>query len=335
MSGLLSPRPALWWRREGRAVRCLLCPHLCLLEEEERGFCGVRLHKTGGGLVSLNDEVLLAMAVDAVEKKPLYHWRPGTRILSLGTGGCNLACPFCQNHALSQWSGLPPGEPFAVKSIADELRRRNLDAVAFTYNEPLIWYEFVLEACREMRAQQVATVLVTNGQILPGPRDLLIPHVNAANVDVKAFSEEVYGRLGGELRSTLRFVEALRENNIHVEVTHLVVPGLTDDEAAFRKLVHWLASLDDSIPLHLSRYFPRHLWREPPTSPERLRNLGAIAAESLRRVYLGNLPGESRTICLHCGHDIVVRREYDVVAMELDASGKCLHCGTPSDIRLR
>ena len=334
MRGLPSSRPALWWRREGRALRCLLCPHLCLLQEGEVGLCGVRLHGPEGGLVSLNDEVVLALAVDAIEKKPLYHWRPGTKILSLGTGGCNLSCPFCQNHSLAQWRGFPPGDPLPVKALSEELERRRLDALAFTYNEPLVWYEFVLEACREMRSQGVATVLVTNGQILPGPRDLLIPHVDAANVDVKAFSDEAYGRLGGELKSTLSFVEALHGAGLHVEVTHLVVPGLCE-EPSFRELVLWLASLDDAIPLHLSRYFPHHRSTEPPTSLEQLERFASIAQESLRRVYLGNLPGETRTICLHCGHDIVVRKGYDTVVVELDALGKCLRCGTPSDVRLR
>lgn len=324
-------RPALWWRYEADKIRCLLCPHACLLETGDVGLCGVRHHKSPTGLISLTDRTLLSLAVDPVEKKPLYHWRPGTRILSLGTRGCNLSCPFCQNHELALWRGSPPGEGITPEQVAEETEKEKLRAVAFTYNEPIVWYEFVLDAARELRSRGIAVVLVTNGQISSAPAALLAPLIDAANVDLKAFSEDGYQRLGGHLKPTLDFIGTLLGQHCHVEVTHLLVPGLSE-EGEFRQLVHWIASLDRAVPLHITRYFPRHLWHAPPTDIERMKRFAAIAKEELQRVYLGNLQKQEKTRCLHCGHDIVVREEYNVVAMELGASGKCLRCGTQSDV---
>ncbi|MBL3572221.1 MAG: AmmeMemoRadiSam system radical SAM enzyme [Synergistaceae bacterium] len=328
-----SGRPALWsHRRDGKSLQCLLCPQACLLKPGETGKCGVRRHDWVKGLVTTNDRRVLALAVDPVEKKPLYHWRPGTSILSVGTGGCNMACPYCQNHELVYSDPSLTGEELSPLELRLLLNQKGLKALAFTYNEPLVWYEYVLETARELRDGGYSAVLVTNGQITPGPARALIPLLDAVNVDVKAFSEESYRRLGGHLKATLAFVEALLEQEIHVELTHLVVPGLFAKEE-FDAMIRWVASLDRSLPLHLSRCLPRHRWRERPTDKASLVHLAEEAKEELSFVYLGNVGGESKTSCLQCGHDIVVRREYNVVAMELDAEGKCLCCGGQSSIR--
>lgn len=319
------------WVPEGDGVRCTLCFHRCYLTRGARGLCGARKEE-GGRLVSPFLGRFPSVAVDPIEKKPLYHWRPGSRILSLGGLGCNLDCPFCQNDSLSHplgWIASPFLEPEELVALAEA---GGEGAVAFTYNEPLIHPEYLLEAGRQLHRRGIRVVWITNGTIEPEPLEEILGEVDAANVDLKAFTQEGYRSLGGDLESVLRTLRRMREAGVHLEVTHLVVPGLNDDPTDFSGLVDWLADLSPRIPLHLSRYFPRRKATAPATSLRTLEGFRDIAEKRLKHVYLGNCGGSAVTRCEKCGRDILARSEYNIFQRHIAASGNCGFCGQDNGI---
>jgi len=283
---------ARWWRPEpGPVQACGLCFRGCRLQAGQWGACRARR----GGLTELESPFLgrfTALAVDPIEKKPLHHWRPGTSIFSLGALGCTMACPFCQNHHLAapRLHQPPPLKTLSPADLAREVRRLGLSAVAYTYNEPTVAAEYILEAAPFLADQGVATVLVTNGLMSPAALADLGPHVSAANVDVKTFNPETYRRLGGDLSAVQATVTGLLARDVHVELTTLVVPGLSDNPEEFTALVDWVAGLDRNLPLHLSRYFPVHRYQAPATGLDLLRRFLNLAAGRLNRVIPGNVP---------------------------------------------
>lgn len=329
------PPLALWWERVGDGtVRCLLCPHMCLIHEGGKGKCGVREHRAGRGLVSLNETSVASVAVDPVEKKPLYHFCPGSRVLSFGTTGCNLDCPFCQNWQLARCRMSSPAGELLPDQVPGMVQNHGTELVAFTYNEPTVWYEFVLHASRLLRGNGFRVILVTNGYIRKEPLELLLPFISAANVDLKAFTEKDYERLGGQLKPVQETVSRMVRAGLHVELTHLSVPGINDDEDAFRRMVRWIADLNRMIPLHITRYFPSYRWNRPPTDPEKILRLVDVAAAELHYVYPGNLTGEHVTRCRGCGCILVRRQGYDVEICGLDAEGCCVACGARNGFSL-
>ncbi len=325
---------ARWWRREGEAARCQLCPHACLLSPGETGCCRVRVHVHGTGLVTENYGMAASMAVDPVEKKPLYHWKPGTEILSIGSVGCNMNCPFCQNWPLAERSPsvtltrIDPRDPARIAS------ERKIPSVAFTYNEPLVWLEFILDACPYLAEEGIPVALVSNGMINPSPLKELLPRLAAANIDLKAFDREAYRFMGGDLETVKRSIMALVEFGVHVETTFLLVPGINDDPEEFERMTEWLSSLDPTPVLHISRYFPNRRWREPPTSLALLEEFERIARGRLPWVYRGNTDGESNTICSSCGIALVRRHRLAAIEINLDDEGRCSRCHHPSPIVL-
>ncbi len=273
---------------DGR-VECRLCPHHCKINEGQRGICRVRTNQAGQ-LYSLNYGQLAACALDPIEKKPLFHFYPGWNILSLGTVGCNLGCSFCQNWTIAH------GDPDALeispeKAVELALIRggtKNL-GLAYTYSEPLMWYEFVLDTAPLVRENGLKNVLVTNGYIEDEPLRELLPYIDAMNIDVKAFKEDYYGKLcRGKLAPVMKTVE-LAVQHCHVEVTTLLVTDLNDSKEEVSNLAQWLASINKEIPLHLSRYFPNYQLDKPPTPKERLLQAYEVAKEYLDYVYLGNV----------------------------------------------
>ena len=282
---------ARWWQAAPGpepAQVCGLCFRGCRLAPGEWGVCRARR----GGPLELQSPFLgrfAALAVDPIEKKPLHYWRPGSLIFSLGSLGCTMACPFCQNHRLAapRSHQPPPLKELPPRELARELR--GLSAVAYTYNEPTLAAEYILEASLLLEEQGVATVLVTNGLMSPAVVSELGPRVAAANVDLKTFNAETYRRLGGSLSAVQASVLGLLNLGVHVELTTLVVPGVSDDPGEFAALVDWVAGLDRHLPLHLSRYFPAHRHHAPPTDLDLLRRFHAQARNRLSRVSLGNI----------------------------------------------
>ena len=270
---------------------CELCFHRCNLSEGQTGFCRARACR-GGKIVPLNYGKVTSLALDPIEKKPLRRFRPGSKILSVGSFGCNLRCPFCQNHEISM-SGdgeLETAEvsPEALASKALELRPYGNIGVAYTYNEPLIGYEYVRDCAALVHEWGMVNVLVTNGIIEEVPWRKLLPLIDAANIDLKGFTPEWYQRLGGDLETVKRSI-VLAAERCHVEVTTLLIPDENDSEEEVRSLAQWLASVDRNIPLHLSRFFPRYRMADKaPTLVERVYRLADVAREYLSFVYTGN-----------------------------------------------
>lgn len=270
---------------------CLLCPHCCQLSEGQIGFCGARQAKDGV-VQPINYGKITSIALDPIEKKPLFYYYPGSMILSVGSFGCNMSCPFCQNYRLarSKREEIPAREvhPEDLIALAGAEKQWGNIGIAFTYNEPLIAFEFVLDTAKLAQAEDLKIVLVTNGQINEPYLKELLPYVSAWNIDLKAFSEETYRRLGGDLQTTLRTIE-LASATAHVEVTTLVVPGISDSAEEMQEEAEFLAGISPSIPLHLSRYFPSYQYTEPATAESKMRELKEIAEQHLERVRLGNI----------------------------------------------
>ena len=282
----------------GRKAVCWLCPHRCHLSDGQTGFCRARQNQ-GGIIRSLSYGLLTSAALDPIEKKPLYHFRPGSMILSLGSFGCNLRCPFCQNYTISQagrdgFEGqqLPMDRtsPKEIVAAAQRLEETSGNiGVAFTYNEPLVGYEFVYDTARLLKEAGLAVVLVTNGQIEKAPWLHLLPYVDAVNIDLKGFTQSFYDWIGGDLKATKAAIEMAAEEGVHVEVTTLVIPGKNDGAEEMAAEAEWLAGISAELPLHLSRYFPRYLSDIPMTPAETLQRLRRIAGTRLRFVHLGNV----------------------------------------------
>lgn len=282
-------REALYYEKmHGNRVHCHLCPYECQIPPDGKGACGVR-QNVDGILYSLIYGKTTGIALDPIEKKPLYRYHPGEQILSLGTRGCNLHCDFCQNWHISQDVD-GPMENITSEEVVERTKELGSFGIAYTYNEPFIWYEFVLDTAKIARQNGLKNVLVTNGFVNPGPLEGMLPYVDAMNIDLKAFDEDFYVKVcRGRLKPVLDVIK-ISAKACHVELTNLIIPTLNDSENSVRKMVDWIYSnLGPEVPLHLSKYFPCYNMDLPPTPIETLKKAERIAKEKLRFVYLGNL----------------------------------------------
>lgn len=279
---------------EGDSVRCLLCPHGCLLRETETGFCRVRgVHD--GELRALGYGNISSINLDPMKKKPLYHFHPGRMILSIGGWGCNFLCEFCQNWNISQ-QFLSEARVTTPESIISEAERNGSVGIAYTYNEPLIGYEFVMDCSELARSRGLANVLVTNGYINPDPASRILPLTDAINIDIKSMDDAFYrNRCHGHLKPVQNFAVQAVKAGCHVEITNLVIPGLNDTDELFRSLSEWISmELGPETPLHLSAYRPQYKMRIEETPVKILLHAREICRESLSYVYLGNVPARFR-----------------------------------------
>ncbi len=272
-------------------IPCELCFRRCELAEGQTGFCRARGNR-GGTIVPINYGKITSLALDPIEKKPLRRFHPGSLILSVGSFGCNLRCPFCQNHEISMAGegGIRTAEvsPEQLADKAAELRTQGNIGLAYTYNEPLIGYEYVRDCAALVHERGLVNVLVTNGAVEEAPWRALLPLIDAANIDLKGFTPAWYRRLGGDLETVKRSI-ALAAERCHVEVTTLLVPGENDSKEEIRALARWLAGIGRDIPLHLSRFFPRYKMPDRPPAPvEAVYALAETAREHLNWVYTGN-----------------------------------------------
>jgi len=272
-------------------IPCGICPHRCVLDEGQTGLCGARSNH-GGVIRCDNYGLVTSLSLDPIEKKPLRRFFPGSFILSAGSYGCNMFCPFCQNYDISRasrmsvsYSTISPNELIS-KAIA--LIPRGNIGVAFTYNEPLIGYEYVYDCSVLAKKNDLKTVLVTNGFVNEEPLLALLPYIDAMNIDLKTFSESVYKKLGGGLEDVKRTI-VLSAPKCHVEVTTLAVPGMNDTDEEMKQISEWLAGINRDIPLHISRFFPRYkMLDRPATDPNSVYHLADIAGKALHYVYTGN-----------------------------------------------
>ncbi|NMA94470.1 MAG: AmmeMemoRadiSam system radical SAM enzyme [Clostridiales bacterium] len=314
---------ARFFSRENGAVICELCPHRCSIANQKMGICRQKKNE-GGNLYALNYGSISSMAIDPIEKKPLYHFYPGYDILSIGGLGCNLQCKFCQNWRISQRDRVT--EKIDPRKVVDKALELSSFAIAYTYNEPLIGFEYVYDIAKLARKRGLKNVLVTNGFINKEPLKKLLPLIDAMNIDLKAFTEGFYNRVCKGSLEPVKNTIKIAASTCHVELTTLVINGLNDGTEEIDKLSKWISHIDSHIPLHLSKYYPNYLMDRPATSEKTMLDLAKIAKRHLAYVYIGNMLGvDNNTYCPGCGH-LLIRRGYRVSIIGIKDS-KCNNCG--------
>ncbi len=328
-----SAEALLWERAVDGSVVCHLCAHRCRIRPGLRGICGVR-QNVGGTLVTLVAGRIVAADVDPIEKKPFFHFLPGSLAYSVATVGCNLHCLFCQNWAISQWprekTGPVPGEPASPRALVAAARAARCATIAYTYTEPTIFFELALATSRLAVEAGLRNVFVTNGYMTAEALDLIAPVLHGANVDLKSFSDRYYRKVcGATLAPVLETIQRMRERLIWVEVTTLVIPGRNDSDEELAALARWLASVDRDLPWHVSGFYPAYKMADvPPTPVEALHRAAHIGRDAgLRYVYSGNVPGDTleNTACPECGRWLLRRRGFAVLENHL-ADGRCPVC---------
>jgi len=274
-------------------ITCKLCPRNCQIKSGKTGFCGVRKNIDGKG-VSTNYGRLSAVNIDPIEKKPLYHFHPGTSILSVGSYGCNLSCKHCQNYTISQGDfsqiNLSENNYTSAQTLVNMIDDSSL-GLAYTYNEPIVWYEYMIDCAKLVKEKGKYNVMVSNGYINKEPLQELIPLIDAFSIDLKAFSEGFYKQVSaGHLQPVLDSLELIAHSGKHLEIEYLVIPGLNDDAAEFDKMLKWYVShLGKQVPLHINRYFPQFKMHRPPTPLSTLKSLAQSANKVLDYVHVGNV----------------------------------------------
>ena len=328
-------REAMYYRQIGDGlVQCQLCPSHCPLSKGSRGLCRVRENRDGV-LYTLVYGNPCAVHNDPIEKKPLFHFLPGTTALSIATAGCNLHCLYCQNWAISQ---VPPEETENIALPPEEVVRYALEAgsqtIAYTYSEPAIFYEYMLDTAKAARPKGLRNVVVSAGYIDPDPLRELCHAVDAIKIDLKGFNEEFYQEVCfGSLEPVLEAIKIVHEEGIYLEILNLMVPTLNDEEGELREMARWIVEkVGPDVPTHFSRFYPTYkLTNLPPTPVETLERARAIAIEEgINYAYIGNVPGHpgNNTYCSACGKVIIARMGFAVMENHI-IDGKCEYCGTP------
>jgi len=330
-------KEALFYHRDkgqGARVKCELCPHSCLINDGKRGICGVRENK-GGTLYSLVYGKIISSAVDPIEKKPLFHFLPGSNSYSIATVGCNLRCDFCQNYAISQM----PREELTIlgddqtpEEIVKAALKNNCQSISYTYTEPTIYFEFAYDCAKLAKAKGLKNVFVTNGFTSALPIEMIAPYLDAANVDLKSFSEDYYRKYcGGRLEPILATIKLYRKHNIWLELTTLIIPGLNDSDRELNDIAGWIKKeLGDDVPWHVSAFRPTYKMLDRPSTPAetliKAREIGLAAG--LKYVYSGNVPisGAEDTICSNCQKTVISRSIFSVEKNNVK-DGKCGFCG--------
>jgi pyruvate formate lyase activating enzyme len=329
--------PTRYWHKvSGDRVQCDLCPRFCQLKEGKQGFCFVRENHQGA--IVLNTYGLSSgFCVDPIEKKPLNHFLPGTPIFSFGTAGCNLGCKFCQNWDISKSREMHTlADSASPEAIATTAQRLGCRSVAYTYNDPVIFHEYAIDVAKACHERGILSVAVTAGYVCAEPRAEFYRHMDAANVDLKSFSEDFYHRLtGGHLAPVLETLVFLKqETEVWFELTTLLIPGENDSDQELHEMCQWVVdNLGLDVPMHFTAFHPDWKMRDhPPTPHETLRRARRIALEhGVHYAYVGNVHNQkgSSTWCHHCGELLIQRDWYELGQWHIDKAGRCESCGTP------
>lgn len=321
-------KEALFWKAVGNSVQCQLCPHFCVLENNEIGKCRARQNKDGK-LISLVYGKLCSMAIDPIEKKPLYHFFPGEKTLSIATAGCNLSCKNCQNWQISQ-ANVDEVSELILKpeDIIKEAIKRKIKIISYTYTEPTIFYEYMLDTAKLAGKHKIKNVIVSNGFINPLPLKELCKYIDAANIDLKSINNEFYERVcNARLEPVLKALEISKENNTWLEITNLIIPEFNDSTQEIEKLVSWIVkNLGKEIPLHFSAFYPQYKMLNLPSTPaETLKKARNIAiAKGMKYVYTGNIKDNEgdTTFCPKCKKALIRRKYFDILENNIK-KGKC------------
>jgi len=324
----------LWEAEDGASVRCGLCAHRCHIREGKRGTCEVRENR-GGALYTLAYGRVIASHIDPIEKKPLFHFLPGSRSYSIATVGCNFRCGFCQNWSISQMerNGRElPGEDVSPLEIAEDARRTKCSSISYTYTEPTIFFEYAIDTAKEAKRTGLKNVFVTNGYQTPEAVGAMKGLIDAANIDLKSFSNDFYRRqCGAKLDPVLESIRLMFDAGIHVEVTTLIVPGLNDSEDELRGIARFLRGLSPDIGWHVSRFHPDYKLTDRDATPESsiFRTVQIGREEGLNYVWAGNLPrrGYEDTVCPNCKKTVIARTVFSINERHLNGS-RCGFCDT-------
>ena len=331
-------KEAMFFRRlKGKKVRCDLCAHRCVIEEGKRGICGVRINE-GGSLYSLVFGKAVATHVDPIEKKPLFHFQPGSASFSVATVGCNFRCAHCQNADISILpidQGHIIGQDLTPEEIVAAAEENGCRSIAYTYTEPTVFFEYAHDTARLAAEKGIGNIFVTNGYMTEEALRTIQPFLNAANVDLKCFSEDHYRQIcGASLQPVLESLKLMKSLGIWLEDTTLVIPTLNDSEEELRRIAEFIFSLGPEIPWHVSQFYPAfRLTHLPPTPVESIRRGREIGLDvGLRYVYTGNIPGDEgeSTFCYRCGRRLIHRHGYSILENRLQ-EGRCDGCGAIID----
>ncbi|MBW1960764.1 MAG: AmmeMemoRadiSam system radical SAM enzyme [Deltaproteobacteria bacterium] len=329
----------LWESAKNMTVKCNLCNHRCLIKEGQRGICGVRENKSGT-LQTLVYGRLIAQNVDPIEKKPLFHFMPGTRSYSIATVGCNFKCQFCQNADIAQMpsdrDGMIMGNHVPPEDIVAGARRTGCKSISYTYTEPTIFFEYAYDTAKLAHQERIRNVFVTNGYMTPEALKMISPYLDAANVDLKAFNPDYYKNFcSAKLEPVKETLKMMKSLGIFVEVTTLIIPDLNDGKEELTALARFIVdSLGSDTPWHVSRFHPTYKMTDRPSTPVQTlisaRRIGLDAG--LRYVYTGNVPGEQgeNTFCYQCGKVLIERWGYQISNYQIEG-GSCKFCGAPID----
>jgi pyruvate formate lyase activating enzyme len=322
---------------EAKKVQCGLCSHRCLVLPGKRGICAVRENRDGILYTLVYDKVV-ARHVDPIEKKPLFHFLPGSLSYSIATAGCNFHCKHCQNADISQMArnpgGMMQGERVSPSAIVDTALKNRCESISYTYTEPTIYFELAYDTARLAAEAGLKNVFVSNGYITPEALTAIKPYLHAANIDLKAYTDDFYVKVcGARLQPVLDSIRLYRELGIWIEITTLVIPGLNDSDDELKGIARFIKSVGEDIPWHVSRFHPTYkLTDRPVTAPDTLKRARRIGHDAeLRYVYEGNIPGEGEdTICWSCGKMLVKRNGFSVREIHVKG-GQCESCGTKID----
>lgn len=323
----------LYQALEDRAVSCVLCHHNCRIAPGKFGICSVRQNRDGKLYTQIYGDIIAAH-VDPIEKKPLYHFLPGTNSFSIATVGCNFRCSFCQNWQISQASKgkdiMGHGQEFSPQDVVAAAKRHDCQSISYTYTEPTVFFEYAYDTARLAKKEGMANIFVTNGYMRPEALDAIHPYLDACNVDLKAMHEGFYKDMcGAHLQPVLDSIRRMKDMGIWLEITTLVIPGRNDSENEFTQIARFIAEVDRNIPWHISRFHPDYKYTDSEATPtESLRRAFAIGRkEGLRFIYIGNVLGESEgTLCPDCGRVLIPRQGFYVAANKIKDS-KCPYCG--------
>lgn len=316
-------------RLEGDKVKCRLCGHNCLIDDSERGICGVRENE-GGKLYSLNYGKAVAASSDPIEKKPLFHFLPSSRAFSIAAGGCNMSCEYCQNHRISQMSGKVGGSDLPPQKVVDGARKKGCEIIAYTYSEPTVFFEYAYDTSRLAKKKNMFNVFVTNGFMERKPLEDIEPMLDGCNLDLKSFRDEFYRSVSGAgVDRVLENIELINQLDIWLEITTLIIPGLNDSRREMEDITSFIADIDPSIPWHISRFRPAYKMKDRSATPvNKMRMAREVGREAgLEHIYMGNLPGKGEdTVCPSCGEKLIERFGFRVESNKI-SDGSCPNCG--------
>jgi pyruvate formate lyase activating enzyme len=323
-----------WEKLQDTVIQCRLCPRKCVIQDGSRGFCTVRINK-GGTLYTLGYGNPVAIHIDPIEKKPFFHVSPGARVYSLAVAGCNMRCLFCQNWQISQ-AKPDDAESYSMtpQDIVDAAFKENCKFIAYTYTEPTVFFEYMLDIAKRARQKGIKNTMHSCGYINPEPLKELLTYMDAVNIDLKGFNEQFYRKMGAfaELPPVLDTLKTIQAQGVWLEITNLVIPGQNDSPEEIRAMCVWIKeNLGKEVPVHFSRFMPAFkLANLPPTPIEKLEEAYGIARETgLAYVYIGNVPAhpQENTYCPHCKKILVSRVGYEIKAMHIK-NGTCVYCGS-------